>query len=48
VVPFALGEKLFGAANEPKTFLKLDAHNHNDPLPTEYHVRLREFLYGLK
>ena len=32
VVPFAHGEELFGAANEPKHFFRDEGSDHNDPL----------------
>jgi fermentation-respiration switch protein FrsA (DUF1100 family) len=44
VVPFAHGEELFGAANEPKHFFRDDGSDHNDPLPDAFWDELREFL----
>ncbi len=44
VVPYAQGERLFAAANEPKEFMRLEGDDHNDPLPEEYFERLRRFL----
>ncbi len=44
VIPFAHGERLFAAANEPKRFLPLPGDGHNDPLPEEFFTSLREFL----
>ncbi len=30
VVPFALGERLFALANEPKRFVRIDGGGHSD------------------
>jgi fermentation-respiration switch protein FrsA (DUF1100 family) len=47
VLPFSLGEELFAAANEPKTFVAYPGGCH-EPLfianPADYAARLREFL----
>jgi fermentation-respiration switch protein FrsA (DUF1100 family) len=43
-IPFALGEKLFKAANEPKQFIRIRGGDHNDPLPVEYLRQLDRFL----
>ncbi len=42
IVPFALGRKVFDAANEPKTFLAIDG-DHN----SGYFVDSRRYLQGL-
>ena len=47
IVPYALGERLFAAANQPKRFVSLPGHDHNDPLPTAWHAAMDEFLAGL-
>lgn len=47
VIPFALGQRLFDAANEPKQFVRLRDHDHNDPLPEEYYQALEAFYGGL-
>ena len=47
IVPFALGRRLFDAANEPKTFVELNGLGHNAPLPEEYYLRLDEFIEAL-
>ena len=47
VVPFASGQKLFAAANEPKEFVKRPGGDHNDPLTAEYWMRLDQFLDSL-
>jgi fermentation-respiration switch protein FrsA (DUF1100 family) len=46
-IPFSLGEKLFKAANEPKTFVKLEGADHNDWLTDKYLEELNRFLDGL-
>jgi fermentation-respiration switch protein FrsA (DUF1100 family) len=43
-IPFALGSKLFGAANEPKHFVRIPNGDHNDWLPDEYYRQLDAFL----
>lgn len=47
-VPLASGRQLFNAAQEPKRFVELPRHDHNDPLPEEYYLALEEFIAGLK
>lgn len=47
VVPFATGQKLFAAANEPKQFIIEPGGHHNEPLPQEYHNALEAFLKTL-
>jgi hypothetical protein len=37
VIPFALGQRLFDAANEPKRFITVPGGDHNDP-PTEVYL----------
>jgi fermentation-respiration switch protein FrsA (DUF1100 family) len=44
LVPFALGQRLFAAANEPKELFTVEGGDHNDPLPAEFFHRLRDFL----
>ena len=44
VVPFALGRRLFAAANEPKQFVEIANGDHNDPLPSEFLQALDRFL----
>jgi fermentation-respiration switch protein FrsA (DUF1100 family) len=44
LVPFALGQRLFNAANEPKQFYPLEGADHNDPIPREVLVSFRRFL----
>ncbi len=47
IIPFAIGRKLFDAANQPKRFVHLPGHDHNDELPPEYMAALDEFIGGL-
>ncbi len=50
VIPLRLGQQLFAAAQEPKTFWIVPGAGHNDILETagaEYRRRLREFYAGL-
>ncbi len=47
IVPYELGRKLFEAANEPKHFIYLPRHDHNDPLPPTYYEQLKQFLAAL-
>ena len=44
VVPFAHGEALFAAANEPKEFLRLDGFTHNLLLGEPFYAGLKRFL----
>ena len=39
IIPFAIGRKLFDAANQPKRFVHLPGHDHNDELPQAYWKR---------
>lgn len=48
IVPFASGEKLFDAANEPKSLLTISKAGHNNWLTEEYLIRLDQFLKGLE
>ena len=47
IVPYALGRRLFEAANEPKQFITLPGADHNDPMDREYYENLTAFLDGL-
>lgn len=47
IVPYALGRKLFGAANEPKQFVSVPGGGHNDPPSPEYLATLDRFLGSL-
>jgi fermentation-respiration switch protein FrsA (DUF1100 family) len=47
VIPFALGENVFRAANDPKSFLRIDGYCHEEACliaPEIYREKLREFL----
>ncbi len=44
LIPFALGQRLYEAANEPKEFLAMPNHGHNDEFPASFYTGLREFL----
>lgn len=47
IVPFAQGQRLFAAANEPKKFVRIQDADHNFE-PTEYYIKeLDEFLAAL-
>jgi Hydrolases of the alpha/beta superfamily len=46
-IPIALGRKLFEAANEPKVFVSIPGHDHNDPLPDFAFQSLDEFINRL-
>jgi fermentation-respiration switch protein FrsA (DUF1100 family) len=43
-VPYAFGEKLFAAANEPKQFISIPGGRHNDPPSQQYLTALDQFL----
>jgi uncharacterized protein len=44
LVPFQHSEILFEAAREPKQFFRLEGQDHQDRLPDEYFIELKEFL----
>jgi fermentation-respiration switch protein FrsA (DUF1100 family) len=48
LIPYAMGQKLFEAANQPKRFVPILGGDHNDPQTPEYYDALVEFLNGLK
>jgi fermentation-respiration switch protein FrsA (DUF1100 family) len=47
VVPYDLGQRLFGAASGPKRFVTFPGRDHNDPQPDDYYGTLVAFLDGL-
>jgi len=47
IVPIEFGRRLFEAANQPKQFLVLPGHDHNDSLPDTYYDALAEFIERL-
>jgi fermentation-respiration switch protein FrsA (DUF1100 family) len=44
LVPFAQGERLFAAANEPKRFLAMPGIDHNSGVTPAFYSTLRDFL----
>jgi fermentation-respiration switch protein FrsA (DUF1100 family) len=44
LIPFALGERLFAAANEPRCFHRMDGFDHNTALDLAFFAALRRFL----
>lgn len=46
-IPFSSGQKLFRAANEPKTFVTIHDGDHNHPQTAEYYQQLDRFLDSL-
>jgi hypothetical protein len=44
LIPYAMGRKLFAAANEPKQFVAIPGGDHNDPQTDAYYAALFEFL----
>jgi hypothetical protein len=47
IVPYALGRKLFAAANEPKQFVTIPGGEHNDYYTPEYVTAIDGFLGSL-
>jgi len=47
IVPYALGQELFAAANEPKEFITIRGGGHNDAYSADYARALQEFLRAL-
>jgi fermentation-respiration switch protein FrsA (DUF1100 family) len=47
LIPFEMGKNLFAAANDPKRFVTIPGHSHNDPQTNAYYVALAEFLSHL-
>ncbi len=44
IIPYAHGQRLFDAANEPKRFLLMPGCDHNDMLSNDFFLALRQFL----
>jgi fermentation-respiration switch protein FrsA (DUF1100 family) len=44
LVPYALGQRLFATANQPKRFFTIPRGDHNDPQPPQYYDALAAFL----
>lgn len=47
IIPLEIGQKLFQHANQPKRFVTLVGHDHNDPPPYELFEEIRQFLDSL-
>jgi fermentation-respiration switch protein FrsA (DUF1100 family) len=47
IIPFAIGQQLHAAANEPKTFLTISGGDHNDPRSPAFFAALDRFLSEL-
>jgi len=47
-VPYALGQRLFQAAHEPKRFITIPKGDHNDPQNEAFFRAVEELLAGLK
>jgi fermentation-respiration switch protein FrsA (DUF1100 family) len=47
IVPLRFGRRLFEAAAEPKQFLLLPGHDHNDSMPPRFYEALAGLLNGL-
>jgi fermentation-respiration switch protein FrsA (DUF1100 family) len=48
IIPIKFGRKLFDAANEPKRFVAMPGHDHNDARPALFFAELDKFLDRLK
>ena len=48
IVPLKIGQRLFRAANEPKTFVRIPGAGHNDWLRQDYFDALDRFIAGLE
>lgn len=46
-IPIQLGRELFDAANDPKSFIKIQHADHNDEMPGHYYDSLNEFFDNL-
>jgi uncharacterized protein len=44
LIPYAHGQRLYDAANQPKRFVSIPGGEHNDGVPTEVFTELKEFL----
>ncbi|MEN6450901.1 MAG: alpha/beta hydrolase [Thermoguttaceae bacterium] len=44
LIPYAIGCRLFDAANQPKRFIPIPGGDHNDPQTDEYYTALASFL----
>jgi uncharacterized protein len=48
IIPLALAERLYDAANEPKQFVLIPGGDHNDPRTPEFIHALDQFIAGLE
>lgn len=48
IIPYPLGRQLFDAANQPKQWITLPRHDHNDPLPPLWWDAMDRFLQQLE
>jgi fermentation-respiration switch protein FrsA (DUF1100 family) len=48
LIPYAIGRRLFDAANEPKQFVPIPGGDHNDSQTDDYYVALSAFFDRLK
>ena len=44
IVPIRYARRLFEAANEPKQFMLVSDHDHNEPMPPNFYDAIRELL----
>ena len=43
-IPYESGAELYDAANDPKSFIKIQNADHNDPIPQTYYNALSRFI----
>lgn len=48
IIPIELGQRLFAAANEPKAFIVLEGHDHNDFQPKYWYEAVDRFVDRLE
>lgn len=44
IVPYAMSQRLFAAANQPKQFFPMPGYDHNQTAPPDFYRRLRDFF----
>jgi len=47
IIEYANAQELFEAANQPKQFVTLPGHDHNNPLPPRFYDAVKAFVEGL-
>jgi fermentation-respiration switch protein FrsA (DUF1100 family) len=47
IIPYAIGQRLFAAANEPKELVTIAGGDHNDPRTPEYFAAIDRFIQRL-